>query len=221
MQHICSVAIFICSFVGIYLERLSPVSVLSWGSVGAVLGWLAWDFWIGEEEAAKALSENTYAANTTNGAPEEGSSNDSVFSMGNGQSEGQDKSTLGLGIGLSNNNQPSSRSHSRNVSASSLQSDVSASSPISAGHPTGAPQLANYSQCPPYNALAPSFSARNQQRLATAKSAVLIYCALLGLSPLLKSLTKSTSSDSIWAMSCWLMCTNVFFFDYGGGVGVK
>jgi hypothetical protein len=34
-------------------------------------------------------------------------------------------------------------------------------------------------------------------------------------------LTKSTSSDSIWAMSCWLMCINVFFFDYGGAVGSK
>jgi phosphatidylinositol glycan class C protein len=53
------------------------------------------------------------------------------------------------------------------------------------------------------------------------KSAVLIYSAVLGLSPILKSLTKSTSSDSIWAMSCWLMIINVFFFDYSGGVGVK
>ncbi|KAL9007713.1 MAG: hypothetical protein Q9173_007079 [Seirophora scorigena] len=31
----------------------------------------------------------------------------------------------------------------------------------------------------------------------------------------------STSKDSIWAMSCWLMAINIFFFDYGGGVGVK
>ena len=73
--------------------------------------------------------------------------------------------------------------------------------------------------CPYYSTSA--FSPRNQQRLATAKSALLIYCALLGLSPILKSLTKSTTSDSIWALSCWLMCINVFFFDYGGGVGVK
>jgi phosphatidylinositol glycan class C protein len=64
-------------------------------------------------------------------------------------------------------------------------------------------------------------SPRNQQRIATVKSAVLIYCAVLGLSPILKSLTKSTTSDSIWAMSSWLMVINVFFFDYGGGVGAK
>ncbi|KAI9662092.1 MAG: hypothetical protein M1831_002788 [Alyxoria varia] len=60
------------------------------------------------------------------------------------------------------------------------------------------------------------FSPRNQQRLATLKSALLIYCTLLGLSPILKSLTKSTASDSIWAISFWLMCIHVFFFDYSG-----
>ncbi|TKA65887.1 hypothetical protein B0A49_10218, partial [Cryomyces minteri] len=89
------------------------------------------------------------------------------------------------------------------------------------GHATGAATFANYAYYPPYGGQASSFSPRNQQRLATAKSAILIYCALLGLSPILKSLTKSTSSDSIWAISVWLMCINVFFFDYGGGVGAK
>ena len=53
------------------------------------------------------------------------------------------------------------------------------------------------------------------ERLATAKSAILIYFSLLGLSPILKSLTESTSIDSIWALSSWLMCINVFTFDYG------
>lgn len=64
-----------------------------------------------------------------------------------------------------------------------------------------------------------SLSPRNQQRLATARSALLIYAALLGLSPILKSLTKSTTSDSIWAFSTWLLFTNVAFFDYGSGSG--
>lgn len=64
-------------------------------------------------------------------------------------------------------------------------------------------------------------SQRNQQRLTTVKSAVLIYCVLHGLSPILKSLTMSTSPDSIWALSTILMCINILFFDYGGGVGVK
>jgi phosphatidylinositol glycan class C protein len=63
------------------------------------------------------------------------------------------------------------------------------------------------------------FSSRNQQRLSTVKSAFLIYFSLLGLSPILKSLTKSTASDSIWAMSCWLLIMNIFSFDYGSGEG--
>lgn len=54
-------------------------------------------------------------------------------------------------------------------------------------------------------------------RFGTIKSAVLIYFTLLGLSPILKSLTRSTSSDSIWAMSFWLLAINIFFFDYSGG----
>jgi phosphatidylinositol glycan class C protein len=62
---------------------------------------------------------------------------------------------------------------------------------------------------------------RYQQRLATAKSAVLIYAALLGLSPILKSLTRSTSSDSIWALSTWLLMMNVAFFDYGSSSGAR
>src|SRR5699024_2168309 len=37
-------------------------------------------------------------------------------------------------------------------------------------------------------------SSRNRERLSTVKSAFLIYFALLGLSPILKSLTKSTAS---------------------------
>lgn len=59
------------------------------------------------------------------------------------------------------------------------------------------------------------------QRASTLKSTILIYLTLLGLSPILKSLTKSTSSDSIWAMSFWLLAINIFFFDYSGGVGAK
>lgn len=61
----------------------------------------------------------------------------------------------------------------------------------------------------------------NQQHLTTAKSAALIYAALLGLSPILKSLTRSTTSDSIWALSTWLLVLNVAFFDYSGGAGTR
>lgn len=67
----------------------------------------------------------------------------------------------------------------------------------------------------------PSPPSRYQQRISTIKSAVLIYAALLGLSPILKSLTKSTTSDSIWAMSTWLLMMNVAFFDYSSGPGAQ
>lgn len=67
----------------------------------------------------------------------------------------------------------------------------------------------------------PSPPSRHQQRISTIKSAVLIYAALLGLSPILKSLTKSTTSDSIWAISTWLLMMNVVFFDYSSGPGAQ
>jgi hypothetical protein len=67
----------------------------------------------------------------------------------------------------------------------------------------------------------PALPGRTQQRLATAKSALLIYAALLGLSPILKSLTRSTTSDSIWALSTWLLMMNVAFFDYSAGTGAQ
>ena len=39
---------------------------------------------------------------------------------------------------------------------------------------------------------------------------------------ILRSLTESTSSDSIWAISFWLLAINIFFFDYSGTwVGVN
>ncbi|KAG6223415.1 hypothetical protein E4U34_000860 [Claviceps purpurea] len=69
--------------------------------------------------------------------------------------------------------------------------------------------------------LVPLDENRTHQRLETIKSALLIYSTLLGLSPILKSLTRSTSSDSIWAISFWLLAINIFFFDYSGGVGAK
>ncbi|KAG7697546.1 hypothetical protein KL929_000397 [Ogataea haglerorum] len=48
----------------------------------------------------------------------------------------------------------------------------------------------------------------------TLKSAILILLTLLTFSPVLKSLTNSTASDSIWALSTWLCLLNVLFHDY-------
>jgi phosphatidylinositol glycan class C protein len=57
------------------------------------------------------------------------------------------------------------------------------------------------------------------------KSSALVLCTLLALSPVLKSLTLSTSSDSIWALACWLVFANILFKDYsdrsGGGSSTR
>jgi phosphatidylinositol glycan class C protein len=208
VQHVCSVIIFVVCFVGIFQERVSPVSVVTWGSIGTVLGWVLWDRWVGQEAAAaKAIDVQPGPAEDASGC----SSSSSVAAKEDSQYNGN-----GNGNGYPLQNGHSKLSH--NASTASLISQASFSSY------TGCPDGFSTFAAPtpfPFDSSPSSFSPRNQQRLATAKSAVLIYCALLGLSPILKSLTKSTSSDSIWAMSCWLMIINVFFFDYGGGVGVK
>ena len=217
MQHICSVLIFICCFVGIYQERVPPITVVSAGSICTVLGWWFWDRWVGQEESARAQLElNAEFAEDGSTDPESSNSsttrepNDRESVMKDGQPKG-----LAISTAVEREAYPTSRN------VSSLKVNSAPLTPAGTGHPTGASSFANYSYYPPYGGTLSSISPRNQQRLATAKSAVLIYCALLGLSPILRSLTKSTTSDSIWAMSTWLMFINVFFFDYGGGVGAK
>jgi phosphatidylinositol glycan class C protein len=54
------------------------------------------------------------------------------------------------------------------------------------------------------------------------KSSILIFLALMSLSPVLKTLTAATSSDSIWALSAILFGINALLADYsaislGGG----
>lgn len=201
------------------------MSVVGWGSVGTVLGWVLWDHWVGQEEAAAAAKEKVGEGVPGNANEEErriseGSTTDSGQSTGPKNAE---RELHGLGLVIPSVSSASRQGHSHSTSATSFQSAtsslVSPSAPT--GHPTGAGSFASYSYYPPYDSPDSILSPRNQQRLATAKSAILIYCALLGLSPILKSLTMSTTEDSIWAMSSWLMCINVVFFDYGGEVGAK
>lgn len=212
VQHISSVAIFVCCFVGIIQERISPVSVVGWGSVVTVLGYMLWDFWVGQQEAAKVPIETLPIGNGNATVGDAASGASSSLSI---------KDFQGQGLGLTLTTANLSKGHSQSQGQNNIPPASSASSPTLSLHANNTPVSSNYHMqstfCPPTSIV----SARNQQRLATAKSAILIYCALLGLSPILKSLTKSTTSDSIWAMSSWLMCINIFFFDYGGGVGVK
>lgn len=48
-----------------------------------------------------------------------------------------------------------------------------------------------------------------------AKSAVFFFATLLGLSPILKTLTSQTSDDTIWALTVCCFLANVLFHDYG------
>jgi len=56
---------------------------------------------------------------------------------------------------------------------------------------------------------------RRSNRVKTIKSSILIFLALMSLSPVLKTLTAATSSDSIWALSAFLFILNALLADYG------
>ncbi|TVY25675.1 putative phosphatidylinositol N-acetylglucosaminyltransferase subunit C [Lachnellula hyalina] len=172
VQHVCSVIIFIVCFVGIFHRRIAPEAVVGWGSVATILGWVLWDWWVGQEESSKPL------------APAIPPPPPSSISAGS--------STSNL------NGNPMLSRHSKSASTSSINSQALHSTPRAPNFPPSSPM-----------------SHRTSLRLSTAKSALLIYFTLLGLSPILKSLTRSTSSDSIWAMSFMLFTINIFFFDYG------
>ncbi|KUJ14304.1 GPI2-domain-containing protein [Mollisia scopiformis] len=173
VQHVCSVIIFIVCFVGIYQERISPGAVVRWGSVGTLVGWGLWDWWVGQEDPKPSPPILTQQASASSS--------------------------------VSNLNIPPNglARHSHSTSASSIHSTASTQVPT--------PRTLPNHPAPNSNPL----SARTSLRLSTAKSALLIYFTLLGLSPILKSLTWSTSEDSIWAMSFLLFTINIFFFDYG------
>lgn len=52
------------------------------------------------------------------------------------------------------------------------------------------------------------------RRAKTAKACILVFLALMALSPILRTLTASTSSDSIWALSACLFVVNAALADY-------
>lgn len=239
VQHVCSVAIFICAYAGIYQDRISPISVVSCGSLCTVFGWILWDYWMGqaEKEGLASVFERHYLQDTL----DDGSSTSSTASLNPLPVSGNGNGKLvrrGLGLSLSTTNltgvngetKALKSRHYPSLSKASIQSispidSLPAPEPSLQLHPTvstkSLPTLLSpiSRQASPYyspTTLSPSLSPRTQARLKTLKSAILIYFALLGLSPILKSLTKSTSSDSIWALATWLLIINIFFFDYGG-----
>ncbi|EHK47424.1 hypothetical protein TRIATDRAFT_164802, partial [Trichoderma atroviride IMI 206040] len=227
LQHVCSVSLFVVCFVGIYQERVSPVSLVSGSSFVTFLGWLLWERWVSEEMAqeedvsASGIGIVGIAASATK--------SESIRRRARAAS-------IRRPIRLRTSRPP--RPSSTTTSPSSTNSPASPTSPTSPTSPISPISLKGPSQSAtgadgqpllrrassdviPDFAPIPNEANRLHQRLGTIKSAILIYSTLLGLSPILKSLTQSTSSDSIWAMSLWLLAINIFFFDYSGGVGAK
>ncbi|KAI0118406.1 GPI2-domain-containing protein [Nemania sp. FL0031] len=211
LQQVCSVTVFVVCFVGIFQERVSPVSVVGWGSFATFVGWLIWDNWVGLEDEDEVLQRRR--SNRNRAATEQPSRRDRPLSSAIGLSPSAAASVTNLAAAeRAYPHTAIPQSHS--TSALSLQSTVSqASNPARLSS-----DLSDELRHPPSP---PVQGGRTSLRLGTIKSAVLIYSTLLGLSPILKSLTRSTSSDSIWAMSFWLLTINIFFYDYSGGVGVK
>ena len=226
VQHVCSVVIFVCCFTGIFQERIAPEAVVGWATTGTVAGWVLRDYWQSREEAEIA------AMGHPDGEEAESKSNSPTASE-----------TADFGMPFKEQHIPLavtpiattptattphgllSEPHSRNPSMTSVgggSSSVAPSPTLANGELSSSQSIPSTpTHMPPWNGPPSNISPRMQERLTTAKSAILIYCSLLGLSPILKSLTKSTSSDSIWALSSWLMILNVMTFDYGAGPEVK
>lgn len=200
-QHVCAVLVFVTCFAGIVQERVSPVAVVSTGSACTVLGWVFWDYWAShaEDEDLEEDDDDLQQPSTAATTPEEDMAKSSATIK---------QQRAGLGI-----------DHAEPVQSTSsvMNGNVPVSSPSTVSDTTQNATM----DASALSALPDTLSDHNKRRLATVKSAILIYCALLGLSPILKSLTKSTSSDSIWTLSCILLIINVFFFDYSGGVEIK
>jgi phosphatidylinositol N-acetylglucosaminyltransferase subunit C len=226
LQHVCSVIIFIVCFSCIFQqERISPVNVVSWTSFGTFVGWLLWERWVSEEDREDELSTSVATLVGRSG---------SLSRRRNRAASIRRPTPLRAESSLSPtaHSAPPSRPPSHENSAASSTTNLPASDKPqqpTASQPNQRPpsvptvtiQSPDNPEPPNLQPFIPAEENRTHQRLGTIKSAILIYSTLLGLSPILKSLTQSTSSDSIWAMSFWLLAVNIFFFDYSGGVGAK
>ncbi|KJZ75887.1 hypothetical protein HIM_04711 [Hirsutella minnesotensis 3608] len=218
LQHVCSVIIFIVSFVGIFQERVSPVSVVSWSSFATALGWLLWEQWVAEEDENADVSSGPSTVLARTGSARRRGRAGSVrwpFHPPRSEDVASPPPTAVNSAASSSSNLHGVPRPPHSGSSNSLNSQAN-NAALRASPKTG-PVAVSTPEPPP----APPEENRVHTRLETIKSALLIYSTLLGLSPILKSLTRSTSSDSIWAMSFWLLAINIFFFDYSGGVGAK
>ncbi|KAF4595236.1 phosphatidylinositol N-acetylglucosaminyltransferase [Ophiocordyceps camponoti-floridani] len=227
LQHVCSVIIFIVCFVAIFQERVSPVSVVSCGSLATFLGWLLWEGWVAEEDSQDELGGGGGVARSG-----------SIRRRGRAASVRRPlRSEVVVAAASESASESCSSTSTMTAATAATKPAVAATDQVTglaadamttttaaaAATMTTTTTTTTTTSIPETEADAAETPGTNRvhERLETIKSALLIFSTLLGLSPILKSLTRSTSSDSIWAMSFWLLALNVFFFDYSGGVGAK
>lgn len=226
LQHVCSVIIFLVGFVGISQDRVSPVSVVSGSSLATFLGWLLWERWVSEEDESPELGIGASSVTTTvmgrTGSLRRRGRAGSVYRPTPLREASVMLNTV-PSRSASSAPSPENSAASSSTNLEVIHQPSRSSSNLSLGSHNGRSHTPRASQETLPEIPPPMLTEENRthQRLGTIKSAILIYCTLLGLSPILKSLTRSTSSDSIWAMSFWLLAINIFFFDYSGGVGAK
>ena len=60
----------------------------------------------------------------------------------------------------------------------------------------------------------------NSARIRNLKSSIILIMLLLGLSPMLKTLTKDIASDSLWAFTSFMFLANIAFHDYSSTISI-
>ncbi|KAG0634923.1 phosphatidylinositol N-acetylglucosaminyltransferase subunit C [Tuber brumale] len=254
VQHLSSVVIFVTSFIAMFKERVSPVSVALVSTALTFAGWAVWDMgWEKREKVVRGIREHRRRGNGT-GSGGGGSGSGGVSPgiglglemSGRGESGGGDGGSYfplypsppqerGAG-GSSGVSAPSSPVKKHRIDSMDVGDNASTSTTATTTT-TAADTEAGQK---PQDEQSYIRSEQRSRRLKTAKSTLLIYCApplnrssppemiltkgtvtLLGLSPILRSLTGSITDDSIWAIATWLFLANTLSFDYGSGVEVK
>lgn len=234
VQQVCAVVIFAVCFSLIFQERLSCTTVAAGSSLATFLGWVLWLLWEWKaQDAAVAVDTESWkqrhcCAPFLNNSPSK--TRDASTASG---SESVSGTTTSLLI-------PRTRCRHRHM-AGNYNSSTALSTSEPRGHikhashdlgtvsyaTTGAGSITTAPGFRPRQAttiaaktsmwwLQPNM--RWQNLAGTIKSSFLIIVFVGGVSPILKSLTRSFASDSIWAMSSFLLLINLFFFDYSIGI---
>ncbi|KAF3311097.1 hypothetical protein TWF173_008703 [Orbilia oligospora] len=236
IQHISTVVIFVCAFVAISVGKVQPGYVAGASTILTISGWLVWDDWNEEEQNFLTKAQEAVSSVSRRESLEEEDLARSRKLKPPNLGEAEEAQNL-----LDPRAQERKTSAVRSASLSPKKSDrVSNIRPGVSSTLTLTPSATNLDIVKPNSKpgeplarslTAPAYSlstntpirppspppppSRANRRLSTLKSALLIYSTLLGLSPILKSLTRTTTSDSIWALSSWLFLVNLLCFDYG------